>query len=301
MNSQTLTAKDWFIATRPWSFVVTALPTLFTVLFVLVEYPAAANRWPLGLLAVFGSVFFQAGGNLISDYYDFKNGIDRPGHVVGSDNMTSGRFTPKQISVFGRIITTIGVIIGLFLVTQSGLPLLWIGLAGTLGSVYYRKFKAIAMGDLLIFFIYGPIIMMGTYYTMTQQFSGALLFISVHFAFITVNVLHANNLRDIDNDTNAGIKTFASILGVKKSIVYYNLLTYLSYVVIVISVLLQQLPIWSLIALATLPIAIKNTKLVDQTTETDKSSIKDLDKMTANLQLFVSAALILSMILAMIF
>lgn len=245
--------------------------------------------------------FFQAGGNLISDYYDFKNGIDKPGSVVGTDIITSGRFTPKQIQTFGRIITTLGVIIGLYLTSQSGLPLLWIGLFGTLGTVYYRKFKAIAMGDLLIFLVYGPTIMMGTYFTMTQHFSGTLLFISIHFALITVNVLHANNLRDIENDTSAGIKTFASILGVKNSIVYYNLLTYLSYVIVIISVIFKQLPIWSLISLATLPIAFKNTKLVDQATETDKTTIKDLDKMTANLQLFVSGALILSMLLSMIF
>ncbi|MFC4653234.1 prenyltransferase [Lactococcus nasutitermitis] len=296
----TLTFKDWFIATRPWSFVVTALPTLFTFLFVLLEEPQYSNRWALGLIAILGSIIYQAGGNLLSDYHDYKRGVDKAGAVVGNDILTSGRFSPKQVLIFGRTMTTLGILLGLFLVSQSGLPLLAIGIFGTLGSVYYRKFKAIALGDLLIFLIYGPIIMGGTYYVMTQHFSGALFFISVHFAFITVNVLHANNLRDIQNDTNAGVHTFASILGVKNSIIYYNLLTYLSYLVIVISVLLAQLPIWSLLSLITLPIAIRNTKMVNQAT-TDNSAIKDLDKSTAQLQLLVSLTLIIAIIIAIIF
>lgn len=299
--NRTLTFRDWLFATRPWSFVVTALPTFFTVLFVLLEKPEVASRWPLGLLAVIGSVIYQAGGNLISDYHDYKNGVDQAGAVVGNDILTSGRFKPKQIQIFGRLLTTLGILLGLYLVSQSGLFLLWIGLFGTLGEVYYRKLKAIALGDLLIFLIYGPTIMLGTYYVMTRQFSGALLFISIHFAFITVNVLHANNLRDIENDTRAGLKTFASLLGIHKSIIYYNLLTYGSYLVILISVIFRQLPFWSLLCFITLPIAFRNTKMIDQTRPSDKTPIATLDKATAQLQLLVSLSLIIALILSLIF
>ena len=212
-----LTFKDWLVATRPWSFAVTALPTLFTVIFVLLEKPEFAGRTWLGVLAIIGSVFYQAGGNLLSDYSDFQRGVDKPGAIVGNDILTSGRFSPKQVLIFGRIMTGLGILLGLYLTAMSGWLLLIIGVIGTVGSVYYRKFKAIALGDLLIFIIYGPIIMGGTEFVMTQHISAALLFISVHFAFITVSVLHANNLRDLKNDTAAGVKTFASILGVKKS------------------------------------------------------------------------------------
>ncbi|GHV16053.1 1,4-dihydroxy-2-naphthoate octaprenyltransferase [Bacteroidia bacterium] len=293
------TLKDWIIAVRPWSFPVSSLPAFIAMIYTMHTHPGSSANWILGVMAIIGAVIFHAGGNLISDYNDYKYGVDREGKV-GTDILTSKLFTPKQVLVYGWIFIIIGTCLGLFLISQSGIGLLWIGLLGAIGAVFYYIFKFRALGDLLIFLVYGPTIMLGTGYVMLGYIDWTLLFVSLPMAFITVNVLHSNNTRDIRSDRYAEIKTYAMVIGVKASVIHYYILTILSYVSIVVMVILNILPVTALITLITIPIAIKNCKAMSQITEDDVTPINDLDKNTAQLQLMFSASLSLGLIIAII-
>ena len=289
--------KDWIFATRPWSFAVSALPAIVAMIYAIYIFPESSDSWMLGVIAVVGAVVFHAGGNLISDYYDFIYGVDRDGKV-GADTLTSGLFLPKQILAYGWAFIITGVAMGLFLVSQVGSDLIWIGLFGAIGAVFYFKFKRRALGDLLIFLVYGPTIMLGTGYVMLGYVNWTLLFISCPMAFITVNVLHSNNTRDISSDSLAGIKTYAMVIGVKASIIYYIVLTVLSYASIIAMVIMNILPIITLITLVTIPVALKNCKAMLLATEDDVAPIYNLDKGTAQLQLMFSTSLSLALIIS---
>lgn len=291
------TIKDWITAVRPWSFPVSSLPAFVAMMYIMHLHPESSSNWALGVIAIVGAIIFHAGGNLISDYYDYKHGLDREGKV-GTDILTSKLFSPKQVFIYGWSFITIGVCLGLYLVSQSGILLLWIGLFGTIGAVFYYLFKSKALGDLLIFLVYGPTIMIGTGYVMLGTIDWTLLFVSLPMAFITVNVLHSNNTRDIRSDRYAEIKTYAMIIGVKASVIHYYVLTALSYISIIVMVVLNILPALSLITLITLPIAIKNCKAMSKITDDDMTPINDLDKNTAQLQLMFSASLSLALIIS---
>ncbi len=293
------TLKDWIIAVRPWSFAVSALPAFVAMMYTIHTHPESSANWVLGVIAIIGAVIFHAGGNLLSDYNDYKYGVDRDGKV-GATTLTSGLFTPKQIFVYGRIFICIGILMGFFLAPVVGSGLIWIGLFGTIGALFYYRFKFKALGDLLIFLVYGPTIMLGTGYVMLSYIDWTLLFVSFPIAFITVNVLHSNNTRDIRSDRYAEIKTYAMVIGLKASIIHYYLLTALAYVSIIVMVILNILPLTALITLITLPIAIKNCKAMSQATDDDVTPINDLDKGTAQLQLMFSASLSLALIIAII-
>ena len=293
------TVKDWIFATRPWSFAVSALPAFVAMIYAIYIFPESSVNWVLGVTAVLGAVVFHAGGNLISDYYDFIYGVDRDGKV-GADTMTSGLFLPKQILVYGWIFIVIGVAMGLFLVSQSGLNLIWVGLFGSIGAVFYFKFKRRALGDLLIFLVYGPTIMLGTGYVMLGYFDWMLLLVSFPMAFITVNVLHSNNTRDMRSDGQANIKTYAMVIGQRASIIYYIVLTVLAYVFILAMVIFEILPIATLITFITMPLALKNCKAMSLITESDVTPINNLDKSTAQLQLMFSASLSLALIFSIL-
>ena len=291
--------KDWIFATRPWSFTVSALPALVAMFYTMYTVPESSVNWALGLVAVVGAVIFHAGGNLISDYYDFKYGVDRDGNV-GADTLTSGVFFPRQILVYGWVFVITGVIMGLFLTVKAGVELLWLGLFGSIGAVFYFRFKRIALGDLLIFLVYGPTIMLGTGYVMLGYIDWALLFVSFPMAFITVNVLHSNNTRDMRSDSDAGIKTYAMVIGVRASILYYYVLTALAYASIIVMVMFDILPAVTLVTLVTIPVAYKNCKMMSQVSEDDVVPINGLDKSTAQLQLMFSALLSLALIASII-
>jgi 1,4-dihydroxy-2-naphthoate octaprenyltransferase len=293
-----LTLKDWIIATRPWSFPVSFFPALVAMLYEMYAHPESTHHWQLGVLAIIGAVIFQAAGNLISDYNDFVNGVDRHGNVVGTDALTSGLFTPRQFLAFGWVFIVIGVSIGLFLVWKTGLTLLWIGLFGTMGALFYFRFKIHALGDLLIFLIYGPTIMLGTGFVVLGHLNWNWLLLAIPQGFITVSVLHANNTRDMLNDHTANIRTLAMLIGVPASKVYYYLLNGLAYVSIVVMVILQILPPFTLITLLTLPLAIKNCKAMSQISENNNVSIHDLEVKTAQFHLPFSLALVLGLVIS---
>ena len=296
-----LSFKDWILATRPWSFPVSVLPAFVAMMYVIYAHPQNVHHWQLGILAVIGAVIFHAGANLISDYNDFKHGIDRDGEFTGTDTLTSGLFLPRQILTFGWTFIAIGVSLGLFLVWQTGLELLWIGLFGAAGAVFYYYFKSYALGDLLIFLVYGPTIMLGTGFVVLGHIDWTLLFVSFPMAFITVSVLHSNNTRDMQRDRFAGIRTFAMVIGVKASIVYYFALTISAYLAIVAMVILKILPVAAIIMMAaTIPVAAKNCKAMSQISEDNMTPINDLDKNTAKLQLMFSLSLALALIISIL-
>ena len=65
----------WVQAVRAFSFTASVIPVLLGGLFALGAQGTKA--WYLLPLAVLGGLLLHAGTNLINDYYDFKNGVDR--------------------------------------------------------------------------------------------------------------------------------------------------------------------------------------------------------------------------------
>ena len=65
--------RNWFLASRPWSFTMTAISVSVGSALAALDGPFS---WPLALLALLSAVLLHAATNLINDYYDVVNGID---------------------------------------------------------------------------------------------------------------------------------------------------------------------------------------------------------------------------------
>lgn len=278
------TTKNWIIATRPWSFPASAMPALFAMAYVFYMQDSIESiHWGYGVAALLGAVLFQASGNLIGDYFDFMYKVDRKESLGSSRMLVDGVFTPKTIFWFGIIVLCIGILLGLFLWSQTGNDLLWIGIVGALGTFFYYKLKYMALGDVLIFVIYGPLIALGTAFVMTNQLYWEVVVLSIPIAFLVVNILHANNTRDMRDDKLANIKTQALLLGEKGSRIQYTFLAIGAYVAVAIFVLLNMISPLALLVIVTLPLAKKNINLIKQAKIDKPEIIKDLDAMSAQL------------------
>lgn len=278
------TTKNWIIATRPWSFPASAMPALFAMAYVFyMQDSIELIHWGYGVLALLGAVVFQASGNLIGDFFDYKYNVDRKESFGSSRMLVDGVFTPKAILSFGLVLLGLGILLGLFLWSVTGIHLLWIGIVGALGTFFYYKLKYMALGDVLIFIIYGPLIALGTVFVMTNQLNWQVVVLSIPIAFLVVNILHANNMRDMCDDKLANIKTQALLLGEKGSRIQYTFLAIGAYVAVVIFVLLNMVSPMALLVIVTLPIAKKNINLMKQAKVDNPEIIKDLDAMSAQL------------------
>ena len=294
------TYKEWILATRPWSFATSVLPSIVAVCYVFCfrhNYATGINWW-FGVWAAIGTLLVHAGGNLMSDYFDFKCDVDREDRMCNSILMMDGIFTTRQFLFYAIGCLSAGSLIGIYLFLQSGWPLLAIGVAGILGAVFYSRFKYRAMGDVVVFIIYGPLIMLGTAYVLTGVLIPQVLYFSFPIALLSVNILHSNNTRDIENDGRAGIRTLAMNLGVRCSVWMYDTFIILAYVLVISFTVIKLLPPLSLIVLLSAPLAWRNIKIMGRAETEGKEAIRALDGLTAQLQLAFCTTLSLALLIS---
>ena len=279
------TLKEWLMVTRPWGYALSIMPAALAVAYVFFENsitPLDVNWW-YGILAVIASPILQAGGNMMSDYYDYKNNVDRKETYGSSRMLVNKQFEPREVYWFSISMMVIGNIIGIYLLLNTSWHLLWIGLAGIIGSYFYFFMKYRALGDLNIFIIYGQLISLGTYLVMTNMLSWKMLLVAAAPGFLIVNVLHANNTRDIKHDSVAKIKTAAMLLGIKGSIIYYTVFTYGAYLLIGLCVVFGIQHWATLIIFISFPMALKLIKQMRTADKEKPENIQRLDEGTAQL------------------
>ncbi|NDV65243.1 prenyltransferase [Bacteroides sp. 224] len=280
------TLKDWVFATRPWSLTASAMPALLTIsyIFYIQKELNTPIYWWNGIWAMLGAVIFQVGGNLLNDYFDYVYKVDRK-DTLSSRILVDGVFTPRSIFIYGLLSLLVGSLIGVCLLISSGWHLLWIGGLGFLGTYFYNHMKYVALGDLVIFLIYGWLISLGIAYVMTGELMWQALVVSSSAGLLIVAILHANNTRDILNDSKADIKTQAMKLGVEMSKKYFIFLTLGAYLLLLGMVLFGLLSPCCLIAFLTLPMVIGQIKQINKVDEATLNQIQFLPERVAQLVL----------------
>ena len=142
--------KDWLFATRPWSFPASAMPVLATFAYMtwVCSLYGMSIDWVSGVLAIVGIVFFHASGNMLSDVRDYKKGVD-----AGLNHMplVNGSFRPKEYVTFSTVLFVLGCIIGFYIMSRCGWPLLYAAVYGAFFTLTYATFKYFAVGDVVIF------------------------------------------------------------------------------------------------------------------------------------------------------
>lgn len=286
----------WLQAARPFSFTASITPVLIGA--ALSPYYKNHVTWVLLPLAAIAALLLHAGTNLISDYFDFKNGVDKDYTFGSSKVLVNGLLEPKQLLFAAWIVFSIVCILGMILVAVRGIPLLIIGIIGLLGGYLYTGrpvgYKYIALGDICVFVLMGPLMVIGSYLTLTGVYDPRVLYVSLPIGFLVTAILHANNLRDIAHDRSAGVKTVASILGQKGAKLEYIFLISAAYISILILTITKVLPLWSNIVLLSVPMAIKNIKAIEQNVETDPENLALIDEETAKFHFLFGVLLIIS-------
>lgn len=248
--------------TRRQGWIQATRPRVFTAAYVPMGIAAAAalrdgvfQLLPF-VLSLIGVMLLQTAANLVNEYYDFKRGADEL--KVAGQGMAIKHFglSPREIG-FGALASLVGgCLIGLFLLTQSGPALLWIGLGGALVAVTYTAgpfpLAYNGLGEVAAGVFMGPMIVIGAYYVMSRgQIAPDLWLISIPAALMVAAILHANNLRDMEADRAVNKRTLAVLLGRDAARIEYMLLVGGAYFALVVLVLAKTLPPTALLAFLT--------------------------------------------------
>ncbi|MFN3782068.1 MAG: prenyltransferase, partial [Candidatus Kapaibacteriota bacterium] len=207
--------KIWIRATRPFSFTASIIPVLIATTFALANN--LTINWALFPVVLLGAVLFHIGANMVSDYYDYKFGVDAEDTYGGSGVLVEKLMQPKQVLAGGLLAFALGFLIGLILVYVRGYQVLLMGLGGLICGLFYtltrKGWKYLALGDLAVFIAFGPLLFVGSFYSLTGTYNSDIILVSLPIGFLVVAILHANNTRDTVNDSRVKIKTLPMYLG----------------------------------------------------------------------------------------
>ena len=296
--------RVWFRAARPFSFPASIVPVLVGGAYAYYLYGGNAHWWLFPLIFIAG-VLYHGATNIVSDYFDYIHGVDREDTYGGSRVLVDKLLQPKELLYGGYIIFGIGTLIGFFLVSQVGYPLLIIGLFGLGGGIFYTAnpiaYKYKGWGDFAVFLFFGILMVLGTFYTLTETFNWNVVIISIPVGLLISSILNANNIRDIKLDKVADIDTTAHKLGYKASKNEYVFLVSGAFLSIIIFILLGILEPYALLVFLVLPQAYKNMKEIIAGHIDNPAEIAMMDVRSAQLHmkfgLLLTAGIIVSALL----
>jgi 1,4-dihydroxy-2-naphthoate octaprenyltransferase len=287
--------RNWFLASRPWSFSMTAISVSVGGALAAID---GNFSWGLFGLSLISGVLLHAATNLTNDYYDVKSGVDTREVSTAQYRphpLLEGKLEPRKVLWAALILYATAAVIGLALVAVRGLPILWIGLAGTFAGLTYTapplKYKYSALGEISVFLMWGPLMVLGSYFVQRQCFSAGAFWISLPFGVLVALVLLANNIRDVSHDREKGILTIPIVIGRRNGLRLYLALLILAYSGTVVMSLTGPLNLWSLIVLISLPLAVRLLRRMLQQVPVDA------DAQTAQLDTAFGVLLVISLVL----
>ncbi|MFH1067310.1 MAG: prenyltransferase [bacterium] len=204
--------KIWIQAIRLYSFTTTFLP-------MLIGFACLPHAdWLLAALIMACVFIAHAGINMINDYYDYIYGVDLE-HTRGSSRMlVNKQLTPPAMlnASLGCFLASALLGVGIVFYTQRYFLLVVGGVALLIGYFYSAtrlQLKRYGLGDIGVLISTGPLITSGIVYAQTGAWPIFPAIVGLLPGLLAVDVLHTNNLRDVESDKKAGLWNAAHIKG----------------------------------------------------------------------------------------
>ncbi|TFG99258.1 1,4-dihydroxy-2-naphthoate octaprenyltransferase [Candidatus Thorarchaeota archaeon] len=222
------------------------------------------------LLTLIAGVFIHIGSNIANDYYDHKSGTDdtnvdfvRP-FTGGSRMIQRGWMSPREVFVEAIIFFALGGGIGIYLTYTRGIEVLILGIIGIGSGFFYTappfRFVSRGYGEVFIGLNFGVLMTLGAYFVQTQVLAWEAVFPSIPVAILITAVLYINEFPDHDADRDAGKRTIVVRLGRQRAAKGYAVLMASLYLSMLIPILLNLVSWYTILGIATLPIAVLATR-----------------------------------------
>jgi 1,4-dihydroxy-2-naphthoate polyprenyltransferase len=204
----------WVWAVRPFTLPASVVPVLVGTALALRD---GSFRGGLFGLTLAGSLLVQIGTNLVDEYTDHRQGGSRGKLLASYKVIALGLLAPQEVRAGAVISFGLASIIGLYLVAVTSWSLLLVCAASLAVAYGYsagpRPLGNIGLGLPLVFVFMGLLMVMATYYVQTGTVTGAALLASLPVACLVTAILVVNDLRDIEEDREAGKVTPVSRWG----------------------------------------------------------------------------------------
>ncbi len=247
--------KKWVIAIRLWTLTAAIIPISQGA--VLAWYQGYNYNLSLFFLTLIAGIFLQAASNLLNTYGDYKSGVDTSDTKQTNREIIEGEISPNTIKNAALFLVGLAFLIGVYLIYKAGIVVFIFGILGILGTLGYTTgkfpFKYYGLGTIFVFFLMGSFMVLPAYYIQSGVLNFGAVLYSIPVSCLVAMILLGNEIRDIQTDTQAGIRTLAINLGQEKALKLYTYLIITSYVFLFTVVIKGIVPNTALIPIAIIP------------------------------------------------
>lgn len=205
----------WLIATRAAVMIMTIFSALLAGIFAFRAGAFNIWRW---LLVTIGLYLAHGTNNFLNDYTDFIKGVDDDNYYraqYGPQPLLHGLMTKKELLTYAGVTGAIAAACGITLVLLRGE---WSWLLMALGAVfvlfYTYPLKYIALGEITVFVVWGPLMIAGGYYVITGlPWDWQIVLASLPYAVVVTSVLFGKHIDKLQQDKDLKIHTLPVVLG----------------------------------------------------------------------------------------
>ena len=268
---------------RPWTFTASLTPVVLgSVLAYRSHY---VFRWHLLVLSLGAVLAVNGAGNIVNTYFDSMRRQSRLSHrhrqlgqtAINDGSVSENHSHPAAIQrsiseerSHGEQTQLVNYAAYLY---GFGMACLWLLIycspakseflagmffGGLSSSFLYTGgvgLKYYILGDLLVMFTFGPLSVLFSYGVQCGEFPSGPLLLALPLALSTEAILHSKHLRQIEEDSRAGVLSLAILLGKQGSYFLFTLLLFVPYLIFV--VMATQFSLVLGLPLLTMPFAFK--------------------------------------------
>jgi 1,4-dihydroxy-2-naphthoate octaprenyltransferase len=255
--------KLWLAAIKPPMYSVAIIPIWVGTAVAFAESKTIHS----GIFYTFlsAAIFILAWMNLSNDVFDAETGIDK-NKAHSLVNLTGNK---PLIFWLGNLFLGLGLL-GILAIawwqqdlTVMGLILLSCALGYSYQGPPFRLGYQ-GLGEIICFICFGPLAVTAAYYSQTQTWSQTNLAASVIVGIATSLILFCSHFHQVKDDLAAGKRSPLVRLGTATAAELLPWLGSSIYVLTSLFVILGIFPVWTLLSWASLPLALKLFRHVQQ-------------------------------------
>ncbi len=230
--------SQWLIATRSAVTIATIYSGIIGGLLALRDGHFSPIPW---LIVTLGLFMAHGANNLLNDYTDFRRGVDQPPYFrtqYSVHPLAQQFWTERRQLLWFAVSGALAFAAGIFSLVYTNYSPAVIGLFAFGAAVlllYTWPLKSLALGELLIFLIWGPVMVAGVYAVLAGGWTDgawAAALAGVPFGLCIAGINIGKHIDKLSDDAGKRIHTLPVVIG-ERAARYLNILVFvLMYAVI---------------------------------------------------------------------
>ncbi|HEX6303557.1 MAG TPA: prenyltransferase [Anaerolineales bacterium] len=225
--------SKWLISSRAAVLIMTFISAAIAGILA---FQHGEFNFGLWLLLALGLILAHATNNLVNDFTDYIKGVDKNNYYraqYGPQPLEHGLMSKRQLLTYILVTGLLALAMGAYLVYLRGsLALLFLGLGAFFVLFYTFPLKYIALGEIAVLIVWGPLMIGGGYYVITGAWGWNVILASLPYALGVTTVIFGKHIDKYTADKAKRIHTLPVLLGERAARYVVMGMTILQYLLV---------------------------------------------------------------------